>query len=238
MTIQPILPGLYSIPAGQVNCFLFVDGSDLILIDAGYPGQETTILNALAEIDHKPADIRYIILTHFHPDHAGGLVALKRASGAQAWMHSLDAAQARIGNYHRPSRPGPGLLPRLIYQLFIANARSDLPPAVIENELQDGMLLPFAGGLRVVHTPGHTAGHASISWEKHGGALIAGDLVAHVAGLGWSPIYEDFGQNLQSLQKISRLDYQTVLFSHGKPIRKDGSMAMRRFYSHQKDKHS
>ena len=51
-------------------------------------------------------------------------------------------------------------------------------------ELTDGQVLPVAGGLRVVHTPGHSPGHASYLHEQTG-VLITGDAIFNVLGLRW-----------------------------------------------------
>jgi glyoxylase-like metal-dependent hydrolase (beta-lactamase superfamily II) len=236
LTIQSILPGLYCIPTGQVNAFLLEDENDLVLIDTGNLGSEATILAALAEIQRKPTDIQAILLTHLHPDHTGSLGALKQICRARAWMHPQDAAQIRLGAYRRAYHPAPGLFPWLIYNLFIKNSRASFPALEIEEELSDQQLLPFAGGLQVIHAPGHTAGHVLFYWKQQGGVLIAADLITNSFGLGWAPIYEDFQQNLISLEKVTRLDFSCAVFSHGKPLLQNAAIFMRSFYDLQKRK--
>jgi glyoxylase-like metal-dependent hydrolase (beta-lactamase superfamily II) len=82
----------------------------------------------------------------------------------------------------------------------------------------DGQVLPFAGGLTVVHAPGHCAGQVALLWPAHGGVLLAADAASNVLGLRPSPAYEDFALGEQSLRRLSALDFQVACFGHGKAI--------------------
>jgi glyoxylase-like metal-dependent hydrolase (beta-lactamase superfamily II) len=83
--LEQILPSLYRVPLRAVNTFLIDLGDeDLVLVDAGTPGDAGRILDAVGELGRDPADVRHILVTHCHVDHAGGLVELKEATGAPA----------------------------------------------------------------------------------------------------------------------------------------------------------
>ncbi len=69
-----------------------------ILVDSGYPGSEDTILEKLKGIGGSPEDIRLIVLTHGHADHAGSAAALREKTGAKVAVHCLDADKVREGN--------------------------------------------------------------------------------------------------------------------------------------------
>lgn len=55
------------------------------------------------------------------------------------------------------------------------------PPAAAHTEIVDGQLLPLAGGIRVVHTPGHTLGHCAFLLERDGRVLSVGDAAIDLA---------------------------------------------------------
>ncbi len=219
MHLKPIAPGLYELRLGQVNAHLLDDQDDgLTLIDTGYPGSAPAILGAIRELGHSPEDLRHILVTHCHEDHAGSLAELKRLTPARSYMHAVDAAMTREGRSLRPLLPGPGLLNGLIYKLIIRKAQSSIEPAEIDHELADGEVMAFAGGLRVIHAPGHCAGQIALHWPRHGGVLFAADTCASVFGLAMSPAYEDIELGRQTLSRLAREKFAIATFGHGKPI--------------------
>jgi len=221
------------VPLGFVNAFLLEGGDGLVLIDTGIPGSADKIFAAVRELGKQPADIRHIVLTHLHADHTGSLAALKQATGAPAYMHPLDAALVRQGQAMRPMMPAPGLLPALIYRLMLSRRRTpSIVPAEIEHELADGDVLDFAGGLRAVLAPGHSAGQLAFLWPPHGGLLFAADACSHLMGLGLAPIYEDVQVGLASLARLGELEYERACFGHGGPIISGASQQVRAKWGH------
>ena len=78
----PLAPGLWRVPTvpwDLINSFLVraEDGS-VTLVDTGLRSAPPRILAALAEIGSGPSDVTTIVLTHAHPDHAGGAADLAR----------------------------------------------------------------------------------------------------------------------------------------------------------------
>jgi glyoxylase-like metal-dependent hydrolase (beta-lactamase superfamily II) len=72
-------------------------------------------------------------------------------------MHPLDIPLAESGGPFRPLRAAPGLLRRVMCKLlFHPDVR--LEPVAIDQPLTAGEILPIAGGIEVIHTPGHCAG--------------------------------------------------------------------------------
>ena len=224
MVAQPVVPGLWAVRIRYVNAYLLDTGDGLTLIDTGIAGSAPVIGEAVRSIGREPADIRRILVTHCHGDHAGGLAELKRLTGAPAGMHPIDAAMVREGRARRPLRATPGLLNALIFRLMIARSPATLEPAAIEQEIPDGEEL--AGGLRAIHVPGHCAGQLAFLWPEHGDVLIAADAAANAFGLALSPVYEDLDEGRRSLSKLAGLEYEVAGFGHGKPI---PSGASRRF---------
>src|SRR5690606_5873022 len=122
---KPIAPGLYELRLGQVNAHLIDDQDDgLTLVDTGYPGSAAAILGAIRELGRSPSDLRHIIVTHSHEDHAGSLAELNRLTPARSYMHPIDAAMTREGCSLRPLQRGPGFLNGLIYRVIIRKAQS------------------------------------------------------------------------------------------------------------------
>ncbi len=218
MTMTSIAPGVYAIPVGIVNVFV-IDAGDLTVIDTGTPGSAKHILAAAHQLGRPPADIRHILLTHMHADHTGSLKALKEATGATAHMHPADAALTQRGEVMRPARPGPGILRRLLFHLSgLGMFPTRVEAATVEHELQDGQVLPFAGDLQVIYTPGHSQGHVAFLWPHEGGVLFAGDSASNIGRLGPSILYEDYAEGMLSLARVSRLSFDAACFGHGPAI--------------------
>lgn len=218
MPFRLIFPGVYEFANGIVNNWLIEDDDGWTLIDTGYPNKQQTILDALTAFGKKPRDIKRILVTHRHPDHAGGLAPLKQTTGAPAWMHPLDAGVVRGQVPVKRSTPSPGVLPWVLYHVMVNLVPGDVPPAEIENEIADGQVLPFGGGLRVIHTPGHSAGHCAFLLERDGNLLFAVDACANVMGLTPSFVYDDHAQGRESLRKLARINFDAVCFGHGKVL--------------------
>jgi len=223
MSVERVAPGLWQVKIRFVNAFILDDGrgDGLSVIDTGIPGSVPTILGAIESIGREPGDVRRIFVTHCHSDHSGSLAELKRATGAEAFMHPADAALVREGKCLRPLRPAPGLLNWFVCKFLVGKAPAAVEPTQIEHEMNDGDVLP--GGLRAIHVPGHCAGQVALLWPEHGGVLIAADAAANAFGLALSPLNEDLAEGRRSLAKLAAIGFQTAVFGHGKPIPADAS---------------
>lgn len=227
MLAKQIVSGLYVIPLGMVNTFL-IDADGLTLIDAGAPGSEAKILQAIQELGKQPTDIQQILITHAHPDHVGGLAALKALTKAPAYIHPLDAIDVRAGKVSRPLTPVPEVFKRILFELFIRRSPPTFPAATIEHEIKDGEVLPIAGGLQAIHVPGHAAGQLAFLWPLHNGILFAADTCSSMGGLGLSLGYEDLAEGKRSLAKLAKLDFAIACFGHGNAITQDAAAQFRK----------
>jgi glyoxylase-like metal-dependent hydrolase (beta-lactamase superfamily II) len=199
----------------MVSAFILDCPDGLAVVDAGTPGAEERILEAVGSIGRHTDDVRHILITHLHGDHIGGLQALRKRTCAQVWMHSADAKPAGRGLTSRPFAPASRA--NMIVRLAMRSPRS-VTPVTVSHLIEDGDVLPVGGGVRVVHTPGHTLGHVAFLADVGGGVLFVGDAAAHMTRLGPSMLYEDEERGRQSLAKLARLDFEVACFAHGRPI--------------------
>ena len=219
MTLEQVLPSLYRVDLGHVNSFVIdTDDGGLVLVDAGTPDDAGHILRAIGELGREPTDVRHILVTHCHPDHAGGLAELEEATGAPSYMHPTDARMVRAGRAMRPFTRTPGILDDATYHALFSDPPSAVPAAEVEHEVSDGEVLPIAGGVRAVHAPGHCAAQLAFVWSRHGRVLLAGDAAANVGVLTLSPTHEDLGEGERSASKLAGLEFEAACFGHGQDI--------------------
>lgn len=227
MAAIELAAGIWRIPTTPfdlINSFLVADADgSLTLVDAGLKRAEKRVLAALAQLGKAPQDVQRILLTHAHPDHAGGLAGAKRATGAQVVAHERDAIYLQRGK--APELDRSQLSARLLSRLPRSFAKTE-----VDQTVQDGELLPVGGGLRIVHTPGHSPGHVSLLHEPTG-VLITGDALFNLRGLTYSPatFCTDVRLSRETADRLADLDYTTVAFTHGAHISDGAREAVRAF---------
>jgi glyoxylase-like metal-dependent hydrolase (beta-lactamase superfamily II) len=215
--LAQIAPGVHLISLGVVNAYL-LDGDELALVDTGTAADAQRIIAAIREHGREPAELRHILVTHCHPDHAGGLAALKRLTGAAAYMHPLAAAVVRGDEAARPMRAAPGLLNGILCKTFIPRQPWKIPAAGVEHEVLDGDVIPVCGGIRAIHAPGHCAGQLAFHLMRGGGVLLAADAAANMARLDLMLAYENLEMGRRSLAKLAGFNFEVAGFGHGAPI--------------------
>lgn len=231
MVAKQIVPGLYGISLGPVNVFLIDYGADLTLIDTGVSASTEKILRAIQELDKQPAQLKHILVTHCHPDHAGSLAALKQATGALAYMHPCDAELVTKGQASRPLYPAPGLVNQMLFKIFVRSGTAHIPSAEIECLVNDGQELAMAGGIKAIHAPGHCAGQLALLWPQHGGVLFAADTASNMLGLNLSMCYEDLAEGQRTLARLAGLKFEVACFGHGKAITSGAAQCFRQKFA-------
>jgi glyoxylase-like metal-dependent hydrolase (beta-lactamase superfamily II) len=223
--VKSVIKGVHVVPMGFANAFLIESGDGLTLIDAGFPDKEAAVFGAIRELGRSSKQLKQLIFTHGHPDHIGSAAAIVRETGARTYMHPLDIPMAESGGPFRPLTPAPGLLRRILCNLFF-HPNERLAPVAIDQTLTDGELLPVAGGIEVIHTPGHCAGQVALLWHP-GRMLFAGDVCMNVMGLGDPLGFESLKEGRASQRKLVSLSFDAVGFGHGEPIARDASTRFR-----------
>ncbi|WP_168118589.1 MBL fold metallo-hydrolase [Paenibacillus sp. HB172176] len=214
-----------------LNLTAVYDGDSAVLIDTAMPGFYGEIMALLQQIGVQESDLRAIILTHQDIDHIGGLPELLAESGNELkiYAHAEDKPyiDGEIPFLKFGGERKEGMLqamPEKRREQFVATFSADTP-SVITDVLKDGEELPFGGGLLVVHTPGHTPGHACF-YHKRSKTLVAADamVVANGELHGPNPANTpNREQAIESLKKLKAFDIDTVICYHGGVYRGDVS---------------
>jgi glyoxylase-like metal-dependent hydrolase (beta-lactamase superfamily II) len=196
------------------NAFL-LDGDDgYTLVDVGWASAPDRIEAALAQRRRRLSDIRRIVLTHAHPDHVKGAAELVARTGAHLFVHEADAGWLASGRVPPAGRSGAA--GRLLDRIPLLH----WTPVTADVLLRDGDSVAGAGGLRVIHTPGHTPGHIVLHYEP-GNTLLAGDALFDRGAdlsLGPAALAADPAQRPSSLARLPR-DVTAVGLAHGNPVR-------------------
>jgi glyoxylase-like metal-dependent hydrolase (beta-lactamase superfamily II) len=174
---------------------------EAVIIDTGLTGEMWALARVLKEIGLGWSDVRAILLTHGHLDHTGHLARLKQLTGAPILAHPAEQAHIDGTFPYRGASRVCGALEACGRALLRYRA------AAIDEPLHDGMDLPYWGGLRVIHLPGHTQGHCGFLSAKLD-LLFTGDLFASYGFLAHLPpailnsCPEYFDSSLQRVQEI------------------------------------
>ncbi len=181
-------------PATTTNCYV-VGTDEFVVVDPGspYEDEQAALAAFVKELLAEGRALREIILTHDHPDHVGGVEALRDALGASVTV----AAH------------------RLTAEALGASVR-------VDRFIEDGDLIELEGESRVVlramHTPGHTRGHLSFYHERMG-ALLTGDNIVGIGSVLIDPEEGSVRDYLASLERYRALPRLVALFGgHGPAV--------------------
>ena len=154
-SVEPfrIIDNIYYVGAAEVTSFLIATPRGHILLDGGLPETAPIILRSIEKLGLKPADVRILINSHGHVDHAGGLAELKRVTGATFFATAGDVPLLARGG-----RDDPQFREKYPY-----------PPVYADRILRDGQTLVLGGVEITAHlTPGHTRGCTTWSMKAGG----------------------------------------------------------------------
>lgn len=200
------------IRCGHVNCYIVSDGVTGILIDTGKKKYLDAVIEAC-----KPYDIKLIVLTHGHSDHAENAADLSEMLGAPIAIHKDDADLIESNNNQYMSAQsflGKVILSASLKE-FSRSKMKSFSPSVF---LKDGDDLSEYGiNAKVIGLAGHTKGSIGIDVDEK--VLIVGDALMNMFYPTVSLLYNDVKAMLDSARKITGLGDRIIYFGHGKPVK-------------------
>jgi glyoxylase-like metal-dependent hydrolase (beta-lactamase superfamily II) len=193
-------------------------GDDLAIVETGTSRSAPNVLDGLRRLGVNPTDVRHIVLTHVHMDHAGGTGSLLEAMPeAQVYIHSKTA------QYLIDPTKLIASAERALGELFPLHGM--VPPVPAERIVHaDDVRLDLGRGvvLRAIHTPGHSPDHLAYL-EESSRCLFTGDSLGIVvpASSYVGPVTPPPGFKLAdqraTFEKLYSLEIDTLLFSHYGP---------------------
>lgn len=213
-------------PLGMINAFLVQGPNGCLLIDTGLPNSEAKIRKTLTALNLRFDDIKLIIITHAHIDHAGNTAIIKTLSGAPVIAHQADLpyflAEQKM---HFCST---GWFGRLFQKTgAIQKPYTPFMPDILLTPGQRFSLSDYGFAGFILPTPGHTAGSISVVLENNvalvgdlisSGILLGGIMCSHTAKR--PPFEDDPLQVSHALQGITDLGVTRFYMGHGGPLTK------------------
>jgi len=199
---QPVEPyriagNLYYVGASDVTSFLITTPEGHILLDGGFVETVPIIEANVRKLGFKLEDVKILLSSHAHFDHAGGLAELKKKTGAALYAGAADVDLL--------ARGGSGD--------FAFGDRLRFPPVQVDHPVHDGEMVRLGGTTLTAHaTPGHTRGCTSWSMVVEEGGkrydvVFLGSTTinpgVHLAGKPSYPgIAEDYGKTFETLKAL------------------------------------
>lgn len=208
-----------------LNLSVLKGPGSLVLVDTGLEGPQ--YLDALMKLFDEDQlsfeDLDAIVLTHQDFDHIGGLHGILESFEKTVEVCVHEAEKSYIVGEEDLIKGARGRMPSLFQMLRQKMSRDrgrnyeDGSEIKVVRILKDGDALPFGGGIKVIHTPGHTPGNICL-YHYDSKTLIAGDTVNFMEGrlIGPNPMYTpNMDQAMNSLEKLLNYDIQRIICYHG-----------------------
>lgn len=224
-TLSAITDSVHFAQTDLVNWTLVTDGSGVVIIDAGFPGQRDQVLDSVHQLGFDVDDIHAILLTHAHVDHFGSAIWFAKTHGTPVFCHASE-----VGHAHREylEQVSPIALaakawqPKYVKWSFDivrvgALTRGAIPTA---HALTEEVAAALPGTPTAIPTPGHTGGHCSYLVDGvlvSGDALVTGHPVSAHRGPQLLPglFNHDPAACVRSLSALGMLDTEVLLPGHG-----------------------
>lgn len=206
---HPLFEHLWFLEGYDFSCNIYVlAGPYLTVID---PGNDYTAYMELFALDFRPADVRKVVITHGHFDHAMGVIELLRAYPSLAQRGPLEVVMHAAG---------PGELKGILREM-----------GALVTEVEGGETLELSGfDFEVVPTPGHTVDGICL-YHAASRSVFTGDTVLPTAVATPDPAaggrLEDY---LAGLKNLLKREIRHVLPGHGAPVLGDGARTVRETY--------
>jgi glyoxylase-like metal-dependent hydrolase (beta-lactamase superfamily II) len=229
--MERVVPGVWRMGSEMVCWYLVEEQGRLTAIDGGVAGFASTLEEDLGALGFALDDVDAIVLTHGDADHTGVAPALQRA-GAKVLVHADDERALRKPALKSGDAAAHNFMlnawrPPVLRTAFHVIRRSGGKVSSVKGAatFADGDELDVPGGIRVTHTPGHTAGHCVLLAPQHR-VLFAGDqLCTHpwMTGDGTPQLMPRFynvddAATFAMLDRVEPLDADVVCVGHGAPF--------------------
>lgn len=201
--------------SGRCNCFLVRRGNARLLVDTGRTAAWGRLRTALASAGVVPGQNLDVVLTHTHFDHAENVASLKETFQVTLLAHRLEAPLLASGAGPIPA--GSVFLTRALMAAAGDRARNwfRYRPATVDIPVDGPTNLEDRGlGVRLVHTPGHTAGSISVIVDDDV-ALVGDAMVGVMPGAIFPPFGEDRARIVSSWAVLLETDCRLFLPAHG-----------------------
>ena len=213
----------YYVGTDGLSSILIVGDAGHVLLDGGLEQSAGVIDANIRKLGFKTEDIKLIVNSHGHYDHAGGIAALQRASGATvaASPSGADALQRGENTTDDP-------------QFGFGKADNGFPPVKNVKVIKDSEVLRIGNiALTAVFTPGHTPGSTTWTWRSCEGSnclnMVYADSISAVAAPGFKFTAKPDIVNLfrRSITRLSELPCDIVVSTHPSATNLDGKFKKR-----------
>jgi glyoxylase-like metal-dependent hydrolase (beta-lactamase superfamily II) len=217
---------VHRLKLGWTQCYLLKCTGGYLLIDTDYPKHYRLFEKKLANLGISTSDIKYLLLTHNHDDHAGFAAELVRSTGCQVIAHRNALSPLMQGKSEGAGNPVNWRIQIVLTFYALFHGEWNFPPLtlterdfVIEGD-NDTLLKGVGIDGVILHTPGHT--RDSISVLLSDGSAFVGDAAMNFlrwTGVGHRPIYiDDINTVYGSWRKLRERGARVVYPSHGRPF--------------------
>jgi metallo-beta-lactamase class B len=191
-----IAGNFYYVGATDVSAFLITGSEGHVVLDAGYPTTAKLIMESIATLGFDIKDVKVLLNSEPHPDHAGGLAMLQKASGAQVWASDASADSLASGG-----DDADAMLP---LRVLVWLGMLGYPPPRVDHRFKDGDTVRLGPIALTAHlTPGHTRGCTSWSFQVHDGDRVLNVVSACDTGVLATSTYP--GQAADRERSLRRL---------------------------------
>lgn len=201
---------------GSVNCYLIKKDTGFILIDTGWANKRKDLEKELEIAGCTPGNLELIILTHGDFDHTGNSAYISNKLGAKIAMHHSDSGMVENGDMFWNRKKANIFIRTAVNALLgILGLRPDRFKPDINIDEGDS-LSKYGFNAVVLHIPGHSKGSIGVLTAE--GDFFCGDLLENTVKPAPGSIIDDSVDFNASIEKLERLEINTVYPGHGKPF--------------------
>ena len=197
--------------------YLAIYPDKLLLLDGGSRPDAAKILSYIRDTLKRPlSDLKTVVVTHMHPDHAGGVKLLKRKTGC------LIVSADKSTPWYKGVEGRLNHLLDIGLAYFVANRQGKTleylwynPILEPDVKVQEGDPVPYFDDWQILETPGHTDRDLSL-WHRPSHRVYTADLILRIKGKYVAPYLVSLPEiYCASLKKIQTLAPTEVLLAHG-----------------------